>query len=175
MPIRSRKVIFVPFCVLCQGAKARGLARTHRAIVSEIVYMLVESDVNIVQLPCPEMLGEGLEREPRDASYYERADFMETCRVLARSQADIIESFTRAGFHVVALLGIERSPSCSLSHVRRNGMVVRGRGVFMSGLMDELECRGIFPQTISLDIGKMEEALGRLSESPSSAGASRGP
>ena len=121
-----------------------------------------EHDVNIVQLPCPEMLGEGLIREPHDATYYEREDFIEKCRGLARVQADIIEQFAKGNFSIVALLGIERSPSCSLGRVRRNGVVGEGNGVFMEILLEDLRGRNTDIFNLSLDLADIEDVLATL-------------
>lgn len=162
MPCRSKKVVFLPFCLLCQAAKAGGLARTHPAVVEELISLFEKNDINVVQMPCPEMLGEGLDRAPQDITYYERQEFLSICDPLAEGVAGLVERFEREGFETVALVGIERSPSCSLGHVKREGRVIPGRGVFMKCLLDELERREIRPVTISVDIGAMDDAIAKV-------------
>ncbi len=159
MPRRSRKVVFLPFCVLCQSAKAEGLARTHPAVVEPLLELFSEHDINVVQLPCPEMLGEGLVREPHDITYYERPDFVELCSVLANRQSELIEKFLLAGFSLIGIIGIERSPSCSLGLVRRDGRLVPGNGIFMGQLLGRLRDNGIESFSLSLDLGKLDEGL----------------
>ena len=164
MPRRSRKVVFLPFCALCESAKAGGLVRKHPAVVGPLLDLFREHEINMVQLPCPEMLGEGLVREPHDITYYERQDFVDLCRRLACEQSGIIEKFLEAGFSLVGIVGIERSPSCSVGSVRRNGKIVKGNGIFMRQLLVRLRDKGIEPFTLSLDLGKLEEALEILRE-----------
>ncbi len=159
MPLRSNKVIFVPFCILCQSAKAIGLTEHYPAVVGPLVKLLNDLKINIVQLPCPEMLGEGLVRNPYEISYYERPDFLILCKKLAHTQADIIEKFISNGFDVVGILGIERSPSCSLDHVRRDGAIVPGKGVFIGEIMkifDKSE-QGLFH--ISIELSELDLTL----------------
>jgi len=162
MPIRSNKVIFVPFCILCQSVKATGLSKHFPAMVEPLVKLLNGYKVNIVQIPCPEMLGEGLVREPHDISYYERPDFLKLCRELALAQADVIERFITDGFDVVGLMGIERSPSCSLGLVRRGGEIVPGIGVFMREMTENLEKRNLDVFHLSMDLDKLDMALGTI-------------
>ena len=159
MSIRSDKVIFIPFCTLCQSAKASGLVKHYPTVVEPLVKLLNELKINIVQMPCPEMLGEGLVREPHDISYYERPDFIKLCKQLALAQTDIIEKFITDGFDIVGIMGIERSPSCSLGYVRRNGKIVEGSGVFMREIVAILDKsnRDIFH--ISLDLNEMDPTL----------------
>ena len=159
MPVRSKKVVFVPFCIPCQSAKASGLTKHFPAVVGPLVDLFEEHNVNIVQLPCPEMHGEALVREPHDITYYERGDFIDKCQELARAQADIIEQFVKGDFRIVALLGIERSPSCSLGHVRRRGSVEEGNGVFMREMLEELRGRNIDLFSLSLDLADLEDVL----------------
>ena len=164
MPRRSKKVVFLPFCVLCQSVKAEGLVRTHPAVVEPLPELFREHDINMVQLPCPEMLGEGLVRGPHDITYYERQDFVDLCCSLACEHSGIIEKFSKAGFSLVGILGIERSPSCSVGNVKSNGKLLEGNGIFMRQLLGRLHDMGIEPFTLSLDLGKLEEALEILRE-----------
>ncbi len=159
MPRRSNKVIFVPFCILCQSAKAMGLTEYYPAIVTPLVELLNDYNVNIVQMPCPEMLGEGLMREPHDISYYQRPDFERLCRELALAQTNIIEKFIADGFIAVGLIGIERSPSCSFGYVNKRGKLVVGNGVFMQALLELLNENETEIIPISLDIKELETTL----------------
>lgn len=168
MPIRSRKVIFLPFCTLCQGARARGLARTFSAQMLPLIEMLGQYEVNIVQMPCPELGLNGLDRAPKNIEHYRIPDFEQLCRELSASVVALINGFTDAGYSVIALVGMERSPSCSLGSVKEGGMVKRGKGVFMEHIMGQLppSHREIF--TLSLDEKKLEDGLGVLRDRLSS-------
>lgn len=54
---RSPEFVFVPFCVLGQAFQAQGLAKYEwYGTLQPVVELLVEKDVNIIQLPCPEIL-----------------------------------------------------------------------------------------------------------------------
>jgi len=160
--MRSKSVIFLPFCTLCQASKARGLARTYSAQLEPLLDLLAEENINIVQLPCPEMLFEGIDREPRDISYYENREFKQSCRRLAEQQAVIINQFKDAGYNIIALVGVERSPSCSLRNVKRKGKIIRGKGIFMDYLVEE--CPSGVP-LISLDYRAQNAAIYMIEES----------
>ncbi len=59
---RSRKIIFVAHCVLNQNAKIDRCAR-YPGAMPELAAFLLQSGVGIVQLPCPELLALGLDRQ----------------------------------------------------------------------------------------------------------------
>ena len=101
-------------------------------------------------------------REPRDISYYDRPDFIKLCRQLALAQTNIIEQFITDGFDIVGLMGIERSPSCSLGHIKREGEIVAGKGVFMREITENLEKRNHDVFRLSLDLNELGAAIGTI-------------
>ena len=52
--VRSRKVLFVSHCTLNQNAKVRVIAKFPGAI-RPLVELLLDNDVGMYQMPCPEM------------------------------------------------------------------------------------------------------------------------
>jgi len=124
--------------------------------------MLDAHEVNIVQMPCPEMLGEGLVRRARDITYYRNSDFEELCGKLAYQVAALMEQFVEAEYIITALVGVERSPSCSLSHVKEEGKIIEGKGVFMQHLIQELPPRLHDVFTLSMDHRRLETTLETL-------------
>ena len=53
----SSKCVFVSHCVLAQTVRAEGCAKSP-AVIREVVDFLVENEINIFQMPCPELLTE---------------------------------------------------------------------------------------------------------------------
>jgi predicted secreted protein len=131
--VRSRKVVVLAHCGLNQNSRVAGLA-SYPAAVEEIVYFLIKHDVGVVQMPCPEVMYEGLSRETRTKEQYETPRFRSLCRRIARSTARLIHEYLRNGVRVLAVLGVEGSPSCG---------VEEPAGIFIEELKTELKKREI--------------------------------
>jgi predicted secreted protein len=130
-------VIFVPHCALNQNARAPGAAE-RPAAVAELVAGLLDRDVGIVQMPCPELLAFGLDRgDVRVASALRTAEGQALCRRLARDQVQQIQAHLAAGHRVLGILGKNGSPSCGVEETWSDG-VCPGSGAFIEALRAEL-------------------------------------
>ena len=148
---RSQKVAFLAHCLLNQNAISDGTA-VRPAGFPEMVSYLLEHGVDIVQLPCPELLCLGLDRgDPQGA---ERPVVVENTRIrramaqaepsrrLARLVADTMAQlleYRRYGFQVVGILGANRSPCCGVDTTSQDDQEVPGMGVFLEALSRRLE------------------------------------
>ena len=141
---RSKRFIFVPFCLICQAFQAQGIVRYgYRAVIKPIVEEILRYDINIIQMPCPEsQLGEyeqSLKREPKGIDQYDTPEFREICQRLAYEIVRMIKGILANGYEIVAILGIEYSPSCAtkLQYSPARGTFHRP-GIFIEALQNEL-------------------------------------
>jgi len=143
--IRSQRVAFVPFCLVCQAFQAEGIVRNHPAIVKPILQVLMENDINIIQMPCPESLFGGLEhglgRRPQSHRKYDTPEFREFCGSLADGVLHTVKALLNKGLQVVAILGIEYSPSCAVNY-QFEGRTVHRQGIFIRLLGERLQAEG---------------------------------
>lgn len=151
---RSRKVVFVSHCILNQNAISDGTAdfsAANRAIVS----LLLEHDVGIVQMPCPELLCLGLDRgdvrgggrpvvveNTRIRGALQTPEAARKLRPLVEQVVYQMEQYQQNGFLVLGVVGINRSPSCGIETTSAHDREVDGMGVFMAALKAELDARG---------------------------------
>ncbi|MDR0287351.1 MAG: 2-thiouracil desulfurase family protein [Clostridiales bacterium] len=145
---RSKNVALVSFCIMCQAFQARGIVKYDwKATIKPILRELIENEINIIQLPCPESsyngFCEGLKREPMGLSKYDTKDFHEHCQKLVLDSIKIVEGLIENGYKINAIIGIENSPSCAVNYIyTRKGMLNR-KGIFMTHLEEQLITRGI--------------------------------
>lgn len=141
MPNRSKKYVFVPFCLLAQGYQAKGIVKyEHKASIKPILNFLIESDINIIQMPCAEAEdGKRLLRDPQGISKYDTKMFNDYCEALANKVAGEIDNIIKSGYEVVAILGIEQSPSCCVNYIYTNKGMVNRKGLFMQKLYGKIE------------------------------------
>ncbi|MEA1929046.1 MAG: hypothetical protein U9N73_12640 [Candidatus Auribacterota bacterium] len=110
---RAGKIIFVAHCLLNQNAKVQGIAR-YPAAVRPIIDLLLDNDIAIYQMPCPEMLYLGAMRWGQVKPQYDSPMFRRHCRRLAEEVLDQLEDYRRCGYHVPGFLLTDGSPVCGL-------------------------------------------------------------
>lgn len=131
---RNDCALFVPGCLLCPKFQASPTSDLHWR--SEILTLLVDSGVNIVQMPCPEAsfggFNVGLHRLPHGIKYYEGVPyFCEHCGKLAAETLEKIESLENSGCRILAIVGIEHSPTCAVNYMYTNKGTIKRKGIFI--------------------------------------------
>ena len=140
---RSKKCVFVSHCLLAQAVVADGLAKHASAAVRPVVQFCLDNDINIFQMPCPEVRcpAGGLGRSLRGKTWYEKNGLRETSSQIARQQADYMTELIAGGLDVLAVLGVEFSPACAVTYLNRGRAVIRAQGIYIEELRRELESR----------------------------------
>jgi predicted secreted protein len=171
---RSKTLVFVAHCFLNQNSISDGTA-DYPALFREVVDVLVENNVGIVQMPCPETICLGLDRgDPAGSS---RPVIEENTRIRAQLETDAAAStikrlvdhvvfqaveYRKHGFDVKGVIGVNRSPSCGVDTTSKDNREVPGRGVFMATLWDELVKNGIDLKFIGVKTSDPEEAARKV-------------
>lgn len=161
--IRSKRIVLIPFCLISQGFQAKGIAREYPAVVKPMMKELLEREVNLIQMPCPEgMFGgysRGLKRDPKGIRDYDVPEFRELCAILADDVIEMISAAISEGFQISAILGMEYSPSCA---VNLQADKSQRPGIFIEILMKRLEKEGISIPFIGVDKGDTGSAVSEL-------------
>ena len=152
---RSKKVIFLAHCLLNQNAISDGTVVCPAAF-GELIQLLLDREVGIVQMPCPELCCLGLDRG--DVHGAERPVVEENTRIrramekdgprqkreaLADLVAEQVQEYHKHGFQVLGIVGANRSPNCGVETTSDFDREVEGRGAFMDAITQRLEAAGI--------------------------------
>ena len=152
---RSKKVIFLAHCLLNQNAISDGTAVCPAAF-GELIQLLLDHEVGVVQMPCPELCCLGLDRG--DVHGADRPVVEENTRIrramekdgprqkreaLADLVAEQVQEYHKHGFQVLGIVGANRSPNCGLETTSDFDREVEGRGAFMEAIAQRLEAAGI--------------------------------
>lgn len=132
---RSKKIIVISHCVINQNAVVYDLARAPGAF--PIASKLLETGWGVIQLGCPELMFAGCERDKNTYNGYNSEPFRAVCRDIIQPVLTQIDNYLAHGYELVGVLGIRKSPSCSISGQR---------GVFMEEFFNTLELKGITPK-----------------------------
>ena len=156
---RSKKVIFTSHCILNQNTVVCPLARA-KGGYREVIQELMDNEIGIHQLPCPEYRHLGLKREPMSKNQYDTPEYRELCKNISKDAINIMKEYLNNDYEIAGLMGIYRSPTCSIKDVR---------GIFMEELLDLVEKEGIHLKTIDIptdyvDVNNNKGFIGKLRE-----------
>lgn len=138
--IRSKKFILISHCIINQNSVVMPLARSKGAF--KVVNKLIESGMGILQLPCPEFKYLGIKRNPMTKQEYDTKEYRELCRNLCVPILDDIREYINNGYEFCGVVGINESPTCSISG---------DRGIFMEEIIIILEKEGVDIKTYEID------------------------
>jgi len=151
-------VLAVSHCLLNPKVRAEGLSQ-HPEIKKKILNFAEKYNAEIRQLPCPEFLFLG-PREPKTYDEYTEIEgFRDSCGKLAEDITRALKKFK--GFSVI-VVGIARSPSCSISYVHdKNDKLKKEEGLLMYSLRRKIkaEFTEIDYHDIDASIEKIEKII----------------
>lgn len=112
----QRSMVVVPacHCVLNQNAKLEGIAGWS-GVIHEVIQVLIDHGVGILQIPCPEMIYEGIGRFDKSIEQYNCAAFHELCQKITTQLFDQLENYMQWGYKVPVIVAIDGSPSCGFN------------------------------------------------------------
>jgi predicted secreted protein len=152
---RSKKVVLLAHCVLNQNAKLDRCAHYPGAI-KEVADLLADRGIGIIQMPCPELLYLGLDRQAdrssnatvaaedtRIAGRMAEPAAQTLCREIANNLAYQIGEYHKHGFEIVGVVGINGSPTCGVETTWRDDQDQEGSGVLIQALIRELDRKGL--------------------------------
>ncbi len=141
---RSKKFIFIPFCLICQAFQAQGIVRYgYSAVIKPIIEEILRHDINIIQMPCPESqfggYKNGLKRGPKGIEQYDTPEFREICQRSALETTEMAKAILANGYEIIAILGIEYSPSCATKIQYSTRGTFHRPGLFIEALKSQLD------------------------------------
>lgn len=161
---RSKRFIFIPFCLMAQAYQAQGIVKYDwKGTIKPIMQLLIDNEINIVQMPCAESLyNNSLVREPKGLSKYNTKEFNNHCNYLAEKVCEEIKNIINSGYEVIAILGIEHSPSCCINYIYTNNGMEKRKGLFMDKLFNKLQNENIEIPMIGINRKYINKSLKKL-------------
>ncbi|MBU5675227.1 hypothetical protein KQI88_02195 [Alkaliphilus sp. MSJ-5] len=126
---REKLIIYTAHCVLNQNAVINGWERAQGAF-NDIIRILLDYNISIVQMPCPEFTFLGEDRPPKTKEEYDTPEYRQLCKELALRLVEQIVEYKKHDYKIIGLLGIGQSPSCD---------TMGKKGIFMEELFMLIE------------------------------------
>ncbi|MBU3144348.1 CD3072 family TudS-related putative desulfidase [Clostridium sp. CF012] len=130
--LRDKKLILLSHCILNQNSVVLPLARSKGGFL--IAKSLLDQGIGIIQLPCPEFKFLGPQRKPMNKEEYDSPEYRTLCRELFTLILEDIKKYLTQGYSLVGILGINKSPTCSITGKR---------GIFMEEIFSILKEQAI--------------------------------
>lgn len=139
---RSMKVVFVPHCALNQNARVAKCAELPGSVTA-LFDGLMQREIGVIQLPCPELIVLGLDRGHfHIRSGLDSRPARRWLRRLARQVVYQIGQYQACGVAVLGVLGKNGSPACGVEMTWRD-KYGPGSGAFIEELQAELKAQAI--------------------------------
>ncbi|MGD8761231.1 MAG: SCP2 sterol-binding domain-containing protein [Desulfobacteraceae bacterium] len=149
---RKRRVVFLAHCFLNINTRfPEGSA--FAGANTPLIQTLLQKEVGIIQMPCPEFLCLGLEKEL--AGELPESEIRACFRKHAESVVDQIQQYLNLGYEIPGIIGMNPSPSCGVE-------ISKGKGKFLGLDEDtsEKEESGVFIE--ELQNTAQQRGLGKL-------------
>lgn len=145
MDNRSNKFVFIPFCLIAQSYQAQGIVKYEwKSSIKPFIELLLDNDINIIQMPCVEAeFANSLIRKPMGISKYDTKEFNGHCEILATKVSNQINEIISSNYKIIAILGIEQSPSCCVNYIYTNKGMEKRMGLFMEKLYEKTKSLNI--------------------------------
>ncbi|VBB07134.1 Hypothetical protein LUCI_2378 [Lucifera butyrica] len=168
---RSKKIVLVAHCVLNQNSKIDACAH-YPGVILEATKALLDGEAGIIQLPCPELLCLGLDREAdieairtvesedtRVANLMKNENVKCLCQSMVDNVVYQVEEYRKHGFQIIGLLGINGSPTCGVDTTWSDDREYVGQGVFIELLEKAFRDKGIFINMIGIKARDPKQAV----------------
>lgn len=120
---------------------------------NDIIRILLNYDIGIIQLPCPEFTYQGEARPSKTKEAYDIPAYRTHCSQLAAAIVDQVMEYREHGYHILGFLGIQESPTCDTKTVK---------GILTEELFKLLAKENIIIDTIDIPADYLEGAGGPI-------------
>jgi predicted secreted protein len=161
---RTKKFAFVSFCLLSQAVRAEGLVRKYPAVVEPVINLLIQHHVNIIQMPCPELLFDSFHRKPCGKGKYENSNNRNICHGLACQILNQIRMLIKNGQKIEMILGIDFSPSCAVHRLMgyKPRKPISGTGIYIEELTRLIKQENIRIPIVGVSTYSIENTINEI-------------
>lgn len=168
---RGKKILLVAHCILNQNAKIDHCAH-YPGTIKELAQLLINSEVGLLQMPCPELRCLGLDRQvvqragltiesedTRVALRMNEEPARALCHAMINDLIYQISEYQKNAFKIVGIVGINGSPTCGVETTWSNDLEEKRPGIFIQMLDEECRKRGIVLSIKGIKAFEIQQAV----------------
>lgn len=146
----TKKIIVLSHCILNQNSVVNNWERASGGF--PIVQYILEKNIGIIQLPCPELIFKGINRPPMTYEEYNNTEgYRESCISLLSPVISQLKDYIHNKYEYIGVIGINESPNCSITSQQ---------GVFMEEFFNLCQKENINSKYIEIPTWYSEENEG---------------
>ncbi|WP_300276290.1 CD3072 family TudS-related putative desulfidase [Peptacetobacter sp.] len=113
----EKNIILVSHCMLNIFSKVEnfGEEEGREDARKKIIKTIIDNEIGIIQLPCPELIMYGSKRWGHVKDQFDTPYFRNTCKKELETYILQIEEYINNGYNIIGILGIDGSPSCGIN------------------------------------------------------------
>ena len=143
-----KRIVLLSHCVMNSMCEEPPAADTYRRCILEAA---MDGGVSMIQLPCPELCYQALQRESIYPGSEKAAAYADYCRGLLAPLIKNLREYKESGVELTAVIGISTSPSCS---VEEEGIIMME---ILLGALEEIGYEGF--RLIDMPVEPDDEAF----------------
>lgn len=111
---KVKKLVLLSHCIINEKSKVKRINTYYSNKRKEFINLLIDNQIGILQLPCPEVICYGVNRWGHVKNQLDTPHYRKTCRELFYPCFDQIKEYLRNDYEIMALVGIDGSPTCGI-------------------------------------------------------------
>jgi predicted secreted protein len=111
---QSPKIALLCHCILNPYAKVCGISNNPSSNITQQIQKLIQENVGIIQLPCPEISALGYRRFGVVKDQLDSPTYRANCKKILEDLIVQLQDYHQNGAEFVKLIGIDGSPSCGI-------------------------------------------------------------
>lgn len=115
---RGKKVVLISHCILNQNSVVKPYGKDSKDF-KDLLVKLIEKNIGIIQLPCPEISIYGLKRWGHVKNQFETPHFKKQSKLMLENTLENIIEYKNNKYDILGVIGIKRSPSCGITSTCR--------------------------------------------------------
>lgn len=132
-----KRIVLLSHCILNSFCE---LPQAPDDLREEILRVINDKKLSVVQLPCPELSYQGLDRSSIYPGTPEAEKYEKYCGQLISTVVSNIEEYKDNDIEIAGIIGIDTSPSCS---------TMDSRAIMMKVLLEKLSDAGVTAKVLA--------------------------
>jgi len=154
--------VFISHALMNQNSMPKDKGK-YPGMVSDLMELLSESGVGVVQMPCPELsFGAPLGRKIKSKETLDTKPFRKHCKGMATGMMNHVETYQKAKYKVVGILGVEHSPVEAVHQIDNGSRIVPGKGIFTEEIEEQMKKRRFQIPIVGVNLNNIYSSLERV-------------
>ena len=149
----SEKIIFISHCILNQNVRNEKYPR-----VKELIKLITDSDVGIIQLPCPKLdCNKNFVIKESNIKICK-----EYCKKISVFTVNTIKKYLDSNFDILGILGVEFSPICGVYRINNGRKNIPGKGILIEEIEKEMQKRNFQVPIIGINLNNVYSSIEKV-------------